>query len=149
MKLKTRALGVLAALCLPAAVIGTAGAADRAYTEGPVVIVTSLRTQPGKFDEYLKYLAGPYKQVLEEQKKTGIILDYGVYSARPRSPDDPDIYLTVTYKNMAALDDLTSRTDPISERLLGSLDQQSAATVERGKLRTAVGSEVLRELIFK
>ena len=75
MKLKTRALGALAALCLPAAVIGTAGAADRAYTEGPVVIVTSLRTQPGKFDEYLKYLAGPYKQVLEEQKKTGIILD--------------------------------------------------------------------------
>ena len=55
----------------------------------------------------------------------------------------------MTYKNLAALDDLTSRTDPISEQLLGSLDQQSAATVERGKLRTAIGSEVLRELILK
>jgi hypothetical protein len=123
--------------------------ADRAYTEGAVVTVGSVRTEPGMFDEYMKYLAGPYKQFMEEQKKAGIILDYGVFQATPRSPHDPDLYLTVTYKNMAALDGLDARTDPISEKIFGSLEQSNAATATRGKLRTLVGGETIRELVLK
>ena len=149
MFIKKMALSAVAGLFAFALWTGAAGAADRAYTEGAVVVVSSLRTQPGKFNEYLTYLAGPYKQVMEEQKKAGIILEYGVYSATPRNPDDPDIYLTVTYKNLAALDDLNARTDAIIEKQFGSLDQQSAATVDRGKLRTSIGTEQLRELILK
>ena len=51
------------------------------YTEGPVVVVSYIRTEPGRFEEYMTYLAGNYKRTMEEQKKAGIILDYGIYSA--------------------------------------------------------------------
>jgi hypothetical protein len=97
----------------------------------------------------LRYLAGPYKQSMEEQKKAGIIVSWAVYEATPRGPHDPDLYLITTYKNMAALDGLDARTDPIAEKIFGSMDQQSAATIERGKLRTLVGSEQIRELVLK
>ena len=89
MQLKMRALGALAGLLSIFALSGLAAAADRAYTEGVVVDVASIRTEPGMFDEYLKYLAGPYKQLMEEQKKAGIIVDYAVYAVSPRGPDDP------------------------------------------------------------
>jgi hypothetical protein len=149
MLLKTRALGALAGLIVLVGVNGTALAAERAYTEGAVVQVGSIRTEPGMFDEYLKYLAGPYKQWMEEQKKAGIILDYAVYQTVPRGPHDPDLYLTVVYKNMAALDGLDARTDPIAERIFGSMEQSNSASAARGKMRTLVGSELIRELVLK
>jgi hypothetical protein len=150
MYLMTRALGALTGILAFASLTGgIAAAADRPYTEGSVVDVAAVRTEPGMFDAYMKYLAGPYKQSMEEQKKAGVILDYAIYSATPRGPHDPDLYLITVYKNMAALDDLNARTDPITEKIFGSPDQQSAATVERGKLRTILGDEIIRELVLK
>jgi hypothetical protein len=149
MQLKTRALGALAGLMSFFVLTGSAVAADRPYTEGSVANVTSIRTEPGMFEEYMKYLAGPYKQSMEEQKKAGIILDYSIYAVDPRGPHDPNLYLITVFKNMAALDDLDAKTDPITEKIVGTLDQQSAAMVQRGKLRTILGSELVRELVLK
>ncbi len=73
-------------------------------------MVSAIRTEPGMFETYMKYLGTTYKQLMEEQKKAGIILDWSVYQTTPRSPDDPDLYLIVTYKNMAAMDGLADRT---------------------------------------
>jgi hypothetical protein len=149
MSIKIRALGALTGLFAFAALCGVAAAADRPYTEGAVISVSSIRTEPGKFDEYMAYLAGPYKQLMDEQKKAGIILDWSVYQAMPRGKDDPDLYLTTVFKNMAALDGLDAKSDPIIEKIYGAMDKQSAATVERGKLRTILGDEMIRELVIK
>jgi hypothetical protein len=149
MKLKTRALGALAAILLASAFGGAALAADRPYTEGPVVNVAAVRTEPGMFEEYMKYLAGPYKQLMEEQKKAGTIVDYSVYAATPRGPDDPDLYLITVFKNFAALDGLNDRSDPITEKIFGNMAAQADSTVKRGKLRTLLGDEFIRELVLK
>jgi len=149
MKMHSRALGALLVGLSLASMAGAATAAERSYTEGPVVNVSSIRTEPGMFDEYMKYLAGPYKQMMEAQKAAGIILDYKVYSVTPRSPDDPDIYLLTTYKNMAALDGLTDRVEPIQQKMFGDMAARSARTIERGKLRSLVGSQQLRRLELK
>ncbi len=149
MSLKTRALGALAGLLVSFLAIGVAGAADRPYSEGTVSEISSIRTEPGKFDDYLAWLAGPYKQMMEAQKAAGIIVDYAVYSTTPRSPNDPDLYLVTVYKNMAALDDLEARSDPIAEKLQGSMAEQNKAYVERGKMRTVLGSELIREAVLK
>ena len=114
MSLKTRALGALAGLLLSFVAVGVAGAADRPYSEGTVSESASIRTEPGKFDDYVAWLAGPWKQMMEAQKAAGIIVDYAVYSTTPRSPNDPDLYLVTVYKNMAALDDLAAKSDPIA-----------------------------------
>lgn len=122
---------------------------ERPYTEGVVVSVGYVRTTYGMFDEYMKYLAGPYKQLMEESKKAGSIIDYGVYEAYPRHPDEPDIILTVVYKNWAARDGLRDKFDPILKKVFGSMDSASKGAVDRGKIRESLGGQFIQELKLK
>lgn len=149
MKLVTRARGALFCAVTVAAFAIPATAADRPYTEGSVLNVSAIRTESGKFDAYMRYLAGPYKQTMDAAKAAGIILDYSIYRATPRGPGDPDVYLVTVYKNMAAMDDLQSRMDPLQEKTFGSQQQIEAAGIERNQLRSLVGSELIRELVLK
>lgn len=126
-----------------------AQSSDLSYTEGPVVTVSYIRTEPGRFDDYMAYLAGNYKHLMDEQKKAGIILDYGIYSAEQRNEHDPDLMLTVTYANMAALDNLDDKTRAILAKVWGSRQASNAASIDRGKMRTEVGGQLLRKLILK
>ena len=122
---------------------------DHAYTQGPVTIVSFVRTEPGMFDEYMRYLSNTYKKLMETQKKQGIVTDYAVYQTLPRGPQDADLILTVTYKNMAALDGLQERTDPLVKEIFGSLPKASSASADRDKLRKQLGSQLVRQLILK
>ena len=137
--------GVALVLALPAA----AQQSTHPYTEGSVLEVQYIRVKPGHFDEYMTYLAGPYKQTMEAQKKAGVITGWGVYTSDNRDEDDWNIALTTTYKNMAALDNLRDRVDPIQKQVFGSLDQSAAAMVKRGEMRDIVGGRQLREMIIK
>ena len=122
---------------------------DHAYTQGPVVIVSFVRTEPGMFDEYLRYLDVTYKRLMEEYKRQGIITDYAIFQALPRDPNDADLILTVTYKNMAAFDDLQARADPAVKQIFGSLPKAASASADRDKLRKQLGSQMVRQLILK
>jgi hypothetical protein len=148
-KLKTRALGALAGLLVLTAVSSVTLAADRPYQEGPVTIVSSLRTLPGMNDAYLRYLATTYRTNMEAAKKAGIVLDYRVYETTPRSPDEPNIYLTVTYANMAAMDGLDDRMEPIMQSSFGDEAARSKAAIDREKMRRPLGQEMIREVVFK
>jgi hypothetical protein len=149
MNIKSRALGALAGVLAFGLLATAATAADRPYTEGQVVNVSAIRTQPGMFDEYMKYVAGPYKQLMEEQIKAGIVVSWNVYAVTPQGPDDPDLYLVTTFKNMAALDGLDAKTDPITEKVFGSIDKSTAAAVDREKIRKLMGDQLMRELVIK
>lgn len=149
MKLNSRALGALAGVLAFASLGSVAAAADLAYTEGTVSVVTSIRTGPGMFNSYMTYLKNTYKPIMEEAKKAGHIVNYSVYSTSPRSPDDPNVYLVVTYKNMAALDGLSDRMDSIQTKYVGDVAKRDAAMADREKMRTMIGSEMLRELVLK
>jgi hypothetical protein len=122
---------------------------DHAYTQGTVTIVSFVRTEPGKFDEYIRYLSNTYKKLMEQSKKQGIVTDYAVYQTLPRSAEDADVILTVTYKNMAAFDDLQARTDPLIREVFGSLPKAASASADREKLRKQLGSQMVRQLILK
>jgi hypothetical protein len=67
----------------------------------------------------------------------------------PRGPQDADLILTVTYKNMAALDGLQERTDPLIKETFGSLPKAASASADRDKLRKQLGSQLVRQLILK
>jgi len=149
MKLKSRALGALAGLLVLTAVSNASLAADRPYQEGPVTIVSSLRTTPGMHEAYLRYLATTYRTNMEAAKKAGIVLDYRAYETTPRSPDEPNIYLTVTYANMAAMDGLDDRMEPIMQSSFGDEAARSKAAIDREKMRRPLGQEMIREVVFK
>ena len=64
--------------------------------------------------------------------------------------DDADMYLVVTYANMAMLDGLRGKVDPIMTQVSGqSVSQSNAAYAARGKMRHIRGTELLRELKLK
>src|ERR1700686_4250732 len=121
-----------AALALTGAV---AVSDDHVFTEGPVVNVASIRTEYGKFDEYMKYLDTTWKAEQEAAKKAGYIISYRVVTVEPRGENDPDIYLVVNYKNWAALDDATAKGDAIAKQVEGSLAASNQGDVDRGKIR--------------
>jgi len=147
--MKKPVLLLLAAIMTLSTAVTRAAEADHAYTQGPVVLVSFVRTEPGMFEEYMRYLDTTYKSLLEEFKKQGVILDYAVYQAIPRDPQDADLILTVKYKNMAAFDDLQARTDPVVKQLFGSLPKAASASVDREKLRKQLGTQMVRQLLLK
>ena len=149
MNFKSRALGALAGLLSLFVLTGVAGAVDRPYAEGNVVDVSAIRTENGMFEDYMAWIAGPWKQFMDAQKAAGLIVSYNVYAATPRGPHDPDLYLVTVYKNMAALDDLTAKSDAMAEKIFGSMSKATSDTVARAKLRTVLGSELIRELKLK
>lgn len=117
------------------------------YKDGQVVIVTSVRTQPGKFNDYYRYLSGPYSQMMDEAKKQQILTSYSFYAAFPKSPDDPDLYIVETYPNMAVFDTITTKMTAISNKVFGSIKQADAADANREEIRKILGTEMIRELV--
>lgn len=122
---------------------------DHAFTEGTVVNVSAVRTEYGKFDDYMKFLDTVWKPLQEAAKKTGDVTGYKVVTVEPRGADDPDLYLVVYYKNWAALDNSTAKADAITKQVEGSLEASNKAAVERGKIRRLLGSWTGQELLLK
>ena len=148
--MKLRLLTAFAMTALSIGAISPVLADDsKSYTDGPVKEVTAIRTKPGMFDTYLKWLDTTGKQLREEEKKAGLILDFEVYAAMPRWPHDPDLYMVVTYKNMAALDGLDDRFEPIRKKLWATRDAAAKADIDRESMREILGTELIRRLDLK
>lgn len=127
---------------------GLAFAQDtRKYDEGVVVQVSSIRIKDGQSDNYMAWLAGPYKRLMDEQVKAGLVMSWSVYSRNPRSPQEANLYLTTVYPNMAIFDGLEDKVDAISSKELGeSRAQGEKRYADRGSMREVLGSELIREL---
>jgi hypothetical protein len=125
------------------------GGSNAPYVEGPVWDITLIRTKAGMSDDYVKNLAGAYKATSEEAKKQGIIVDYKILLGDAANRDDFDIMLMVEYKNMAALDGLREKTDPIARKLIGSEDVMKQAASKRTEIRDILGTKTMREITLK
>ncbi len=134
------------AFCLA---VGSASADNaKSYTEGAVTELSYIKVKPGKFDDYMKYLSTTYKAVMEANKKAGLITGYAVYSAQARSPQEPDLILSVVYANMAALD-RSDEGEAVAAKVMGTPEAQSKGAIDREALREVLGTELIRELVLK
>jgi hypothetical protein len=140
----------IAGSLLSLALAATAAFANGAhYNDGPVVNVAFIRTVDGHFDDYMQWLATTWKKQEEAAKKAGLILSYRVMVAEPHNATDPDIILTVEYKNWAALDGLGGKLDAVSAQVEGSIEKANQSEVDRGKIRTVLGSQTIQEALLK
>ena len=131
------------ALSLPAnAQLGTT------YNEGPVTEVTYLKIEYGHFDEYVDWLNSTWKPLNEAKKKAGLIVDYKVFTTRPRKPEEPNVIFMITYQNMAAFDRRT-KENAVAVEMIGSAKEQDAARIARSAYRQRLGTELIREIILK
>jgi|SRR6187397_114041 len=122
---------------------------DAPYTEGPVWQITMVKTKAGMSDDYLKALSKIYKSTNDEAKKQGIIMDYKILIGDNAGPGDFDILLMEEYPNMAALDGLRDKLDPINKKLVGSEDAQRQGAIKRMEIRDILGGKLMREVTLK
>jgi hypothetical protein len=122
---------------------------DAPYTEGPVWQITMVKTKYGMSDDYLKGLAKTFKGTLDEAKKQNLILDYKILVGDAANPHDFDILLMTESKNMAALDNVREKFDPIARKIEGTPDEQRATATKRLDIREIFGAKLMREITLK
>src|SRR5207244_1578369 len=128
----------------------TAAAAQEHYTEGPVWRVTLVRVKPAQMDAYLTSLRQATKPLLEEEKRTGVIVDYKIFLKETNSgPQDWDLALAVEYKNHAAMDGLTAKGEAVRDKIMGGKQQAQQVAEKRQEIREIVSSELLQEIMLK
>jgi hypothetical protein len=152
----------IASLALPVALAAQQPAAPQAnprpqegrgYSYGPVTQVDYIHVEYGHFDEYMAWVTSTWVPTMEAAKKAGVIIGYKVFQSSPKSPDQPNVYLEITYKNMAAyagdIGDQVDAFESVAEKAICNTACQNQARVHRNEIRKVLGTEVTRELIFK
>lgn len=128
----------------------TPAASTRAYSAGPITVMSYVRTKPGMFERYMEYLNGQYKQDLEAQKAAGMVLAYAIHTSPPRTPQDHDLILSVTYSNWAALDGLADRSEAVANQTLKSTPRQrDQQFIDRAAMREVLGYRNYQQLLLK
>jgi hypothetical protein len=120
------------------------------YSEGPVWRVTLVKVKPNQMDAYLTSLRQNSKPLLEEQKRTGVIVDYKLFlKETTNNPQDWDLALAVEYKNHAALDGLAAKGEALRDKIMGGKQQAQQLAEKRQEIREVVSSELLQEIMLK
>ena len=122
---------------------------ERQYTEGPVTEEDYIQVEYGHFEEYIDWLNSTWKPTMEAMKKAGLIIDYKVFRLTPKSADQPNIVLWITYKNGMAAFDKGAELEDVAKQVIGSTEVQNKARVHRNDYRKVMGTELIRELILK
>jgi hypothetical protein len=141
---------IILSMCLAASPLSlNAQAQDvRQYSEGPVTEVNYIQVEYGHFEEYIDWLNSTWKPTMEATKKAGLIIDYKVFQLTPKSPDQPNIILWITYENMAALDKGVE-LEEVAKKVICNTECQNKARVVRNGYRKVLGTEYARELVLK
>jgi hypothetical protein len=152
--IKTIMLSVcLAALSLSAHAETARAPDERQYGIGPVTEVDYIQVEYGHFAEYVDWLNSTWKPTMEALKKAGLIIDYKVFQASPKTPDQPNIFLEITFKNMAAyagdIGDKGVEFEAVAKKVICSTECQNKARAGRNEYRKVLGTELIRELILK
>lgn len=137
-------LAALSLLLLSAPALAQQGSPNT--TPGTVTRVILIHIKSGHGDPFWADLRQHGKPVYDEEKRQGILTNYTVGTkSTVDSPDDWNVVLTLTYPNWASLDNLTSRTDPITLAHYGSAANRTAAGIARAEHGTVVASMLVRD----
>ena len=144
---------IIFSMCLAASLSLNARAQDvRGYSYGAVTSVLYIHVEYGHFEEYMAWVTSTWVPTMEAEKKAGVIIGYKVGQAEPKSPDQPNVYLEITYKNMAAyagdIGDQAATFDAVTDKVICNTACQNQARVHRNEIRKVLGTEVTREIIF-
>jgi hypothetical protein len=124
--------------------------AQEHYTEGPIWRVQLIRVKPTQMDAYLTSLRQATKPLIEEEKKTGMIVDYKIFLKETKNnPEDWDICVAIEYKNHAAMDGLAAKAEGARDKVMGGKAQAQQLGEKRAEIREIVSSELLQEIFLK
>ena len=142
---------IILSTCLAASLLSLNARAqdERQYTDGPITEEDYIHVEYGHFEDYIDWLNSTWKPTMEAMKKAGLVIDYKVFRLTPKSPDQPNIILWITFKNAAAALDKGAELEDVAKKVIGSTEVQNKARVSRNEYRKVLGTEYIRELILK
>ena len=141
---------ILRVLCV-LALVGTATAAfsQQYFTNGPVIRIVKYRILPGKTADFYKWLSNAPK-VLGAEKQAGLVQEFPFFhSTEFVGPDKYDVAVVITYKDMAALDALGEKAEPVVAKAWGSPEARAAAGKLASESMEVVSSELVRGIDLK
>ena len=144
-----KAIALSMCLALSSFALNARAEDERQYADGPVTEVDEVHVEYGHFEEYVDWLNSTWKPTMEALKKAGLIIEYKVFSLTPRSPDLPNVYLWITFKNAAAALDKRVEIEDVAKKVICSTECQNKARVARNEYRKVLGTEYIRELVLK
>jgi hypothetical protein len=137
------------ALALSLAFITPAAAQESSYTPGGYTDVSGIDVLDGQFENYMDYLAGPWKAQNEWAKSKGYITSYSVMANNYAREGEPDLFLVVSYSKIYDTAEQLRQQKEFEAFMKAdtrTLDKQYGA---RGTMRKSLGGQQLQELKLK
>ena len=105
--------------------------------------LTVIDVQSNYLDNYLVNLKRTWVRSVEVQKELGQIVDYGVYVSD--GANSPNVWLTITYENMAAMQQSKEKWDAVNavlEERYGD-DEEELDKISKGyeEIRTMIDNQ--------
>jgi len=136
-------------LCLSLILLATATAQDQ-YTEGTVERVILLRILPGHFTAAMDDMKKNLQPIWDAEKSAGLIESYQVFFNQTKAnADDWDTGVSLTYKNMAALDGLGMKILDLRMKQYGDKSKEQQAINKRVENMQTVASYLIRNVALK
>lgn len=126
-----------------------AGAQNSPFTPGDYEEVGMIDVSDGGGLEYANFLATTWKKNQEYAKSKGWITGYQVLANVNPRPGEPDLYLVTSFSSLPDAAEDEKRNAAYREFMKQSDAQLEAASGDRTKYRTVMGSFLLRQLKFK
>ena len=115
-----------------------------------VTEMTVVKVKPNMIDDYLMGIKRTWVDSCEIQKELGHIVNCAVYTANTAGTD-PNVFLTITYENLAAMGPNKERYEEFVEEWTKKIseDDQREIAGGYGDMREIVDLVVLRKVNFK
>jgi hypothetical protein len=147
--MKSRIFGLLAACALLTPALSQA---QEHWSEGPVWVCGAYQTNPGQFDNYMKWLRTHFAVTNAEDKKQGLILDYKVYVKSPRDENDYDVLICRLHSSYGKALDYNQADEDKSDAINAAhwkttnQDEQTSMSAPRLEMRKFMGTSYHREV---
>ena len=120
------------------------------YTEGTVERVILVHILPGHFNAFMDDVKTNLQPLYESEKAQGLIEGYQFFLNQTKSkPEDWDLGIAITYKNMAALDGLGMKVLDLRMKQFGDKNKEQQVISKRVENGQAVASYLIRNITMK
>ena len=135
--------------CLSMLTVCLSAAQDQ-YTEGTVERVILVRVLPGHGNAWWGDVKNNLQPLWNAEKASGLIEGYQLFlNTTKANPDDWDVGIAITYKNMAALDGLGMKVFDLRMKQFGDKSKEQQVIDKRVENVHTVASYLIRNVTVK
>ena len=113
--------------------------------------LTVVAVEPNYLDNYIVNLKKTWVRAMEIQKELGYVVDYGVFTSD--NANSPNVWLTITYENMAAMqpseEQYNKVNEALAERYKETEDQLDEIAKGYEEIRKMVDNQIINRVKFK